>query len=110
MEPGRKGHAKCSDMFDVSLKRSDSYREVISKACGVVGMELSEELYLFSSRGSVISNDMINNDGKESPWTLGAYLCKRHVAPEKITFGIGSLSEEFVQPPPATKKKKGHRK
>jgi hypothetical protein len=89
---------KASPFYEIELKKSDSYNEVIEKVCSV--LKLCDErglMSLFTARGSVICNQAITINSKQFEWTLGSYLSKRHVSPEKLCLGIGELTHNKRQ-------------
>ena len=43
---------------------------------------------LVTASGSIISDSKASTAGDTRPWTLGYYLNKRHISPEKIQLGI----------------------
>ena len=53
------------------------------KICEVLEVDNSDDYVLLTS------DELIDIAGKLQLWTLGGYLTKRHMAPEKLTLGIG---------------------
>ena len=51
MKRTQRGHSKCSHMYDVNLKKSDSYDAVICKVCDAIGIneDEDEDLCLFTA-------------------------------------------------------------
>lgn len=64
----------------------------------------TEELRLFTAGGSVISDGRIEVGNKDYSWTVGAYLTKKHISPDKLKLGIGYLKASKNSP---LKQKKG---
>ena len=91
MEPGRKGHVKSSPLYDVDLKKTDTYTSVISKIYATIGIEETEDMKLFNAKGSIIPDQPIALRAKEVNWTLGSFLLKRHTSAEKVSLGVGSV-------------------
>ena len=98
----RNSFKKHSAYFEIDLKKSDTYDVVVDKVCSVFDLS-SEYAALFTCRGNIICSTPITVSGKEYGWTLGAYLNKRHMSPDKIHLGIGLLSPDD---PPINKRRK----
>ncbi len=96
MEPGRKGYVKCTPLYDVDLKKTDSYCDVLSKICKTISGVDSCNTRLFNGKGAIIPDQKIVIRDKEMNWSLGGFLLKRHTSADKITLGVGSLQEEDV--------------
>ena len=78
-------YAKLSPMYEVNLQKTDSYTEVIAKICTVVGeIDENDDIILLTSSGSIIED----KDEKYDTWTLGSYLVKRHLSPQKLALGV----------------------
>ena len=61
------------------------------------GGDETDTLMLMTSCGIIISNDTIVLTGERSvDWTLGSYLCKRHLSAEKLILGIAIVEDESV--------------
>ena len=91
MEPWRKGYVKSSPLYNIDLKKTDTYTSVISKICATIGIEETEDMKLFNAKGSIIPNQPIALCGKEVNWTLGSFLLKRQTSAEKVSLGVGSV-------------------
>ncbi len=91
----RKAYTRTSPFFVVELKRTDSYKIVISKMCKVIGIDESEtgDMRLINSKEAILPDQRIALRGKETDWTLGGFLLKRHSSPDKVTLGVGPLEE-----------------
>ena len=99
----KQSYVKCSSLYEVDLKRSDSYDAVVRKISDVVGLsETDEEKVLLMCRGLVINPNL----GDNNPWDIGSYLNKKHIAPEKLTLGVGLVASSDVagSPPPLHRK------
>ena len=91
MEPGRrKCYVRVSHLYEVDLSRSDDYLTVVQKIFQAIPSDetVSTNFVLCTSRGSVICDEPLLVKGTNVSWTLGAYLCKRHASPDKITLGL----------------------
>ena len=82
MEEGRKRtFVKCTPLYEIQLKKSDTYDMVIQKISSVINYECDsaeEKLVLLTSRGIIVSEESILIGERLMSWTLGAYLNKRH--------------------------------
>ena len=99
MERGRKqSFVKYSPLFEVDLKKSDSYHQVIMKVARVVDLdEEGEKIVLLTSKGVIINNSPITTSSqKEVTWTLGAYLLKRHISADKLALDVAVAAVEEV--------------
>ncbi|XP_019861877.1 PREDICTED: uncharacterized protein LOC109590392 [Amphimedon queenslandica] len=81
-------------MYEVDLLKSDAYGDVVSKISEVLDVD-DTDCVLLSLRGCIIKDETIETGSRSQKWTLGAYLAKRHIAPDKLTLGIGS--DIFIQ-------------
>ena len=92
----KQSYVKCSSLYEVDLKRSDSYDTVVGLS------ETDEEKVLLTCRGLVINPYL----GDNNPWDIGSYLNKKHIAPEKLTLGVGLVASSDVagSPPPLHRK------
>ncbi len=80
VEKGR-GYARSSSMFEVDVLRSDNYMQTLKNMCEVLEIDLDEDMVLFTAAGSIIP--------RTSAWSLGSYLSKKRLAPEKLKLGVG---------------------
>ena len=96
MEKGRKqSFVKCSALYEVHLKKSDSYDAVVEKISDVVQLPAVDgEIFLLTCRGLIINNHQIEHLDKKMNWTVGGYLTKKHLSPDKLTLGVGILPLE----------------
>ena len=97
-EGKRKNFVKCSASYEVDLKKTDSYHQVLDKIAEVIGFEDKSQLVLLTSRGVIITNEKIQILDLEREWTLGGYLNKRHMSPEKLSLGIAKQNLVETQP------------
>ena len=68
-------YKKASPYFEVSLKKTDFYEDILSKASSTLELKKPHEKMKF---------------GKSScKWTIGRYLNKLHISPDKLNLGIG---------------------
>ena len=87
MERTGKNYRRCTPLYEISLPKQASYSEVISILSSELPNLDSQQdcLKLVTAGGSIISNtDMAPG----IPWTVGAYLQKRHIAANKLKLGI----------------------
>ena len=86
-------YRKSSPYYEVPLKKSDLYKDVVLKAASVlqVGGE-DDSLSLFRASGIVISDAPLAFGKVSSVWNIGRYLNKLHTSPDKLHLGLGSLS------------------
>ena len=96
-------------MFEIDLKKTDSYTTCITKISEVINID-EPDCVLLTSRGCIIPDEMIQIRDKWQLWTLRGYLNKRRIAPEKLTLGIGHRSNRCTDKPPTKKKKNGIQK
>ena len=75
-------YTKHSVMYEVTVNKKDTYSEVARKAGKYVNLA-TDNLILLTSGGSIIRQD---NSGEA--WTLGSYLAKKHIAPNKLNIGV----------------------
>ncbi len=97
MKHTRRGYSKCSPMYEVDLKKSDSYGAVVCKVRDAIGIPDDDDLCLFTARGAVIVDNEIKIGDVRVKWTLGAFLSKHHTAPDKINLGIGLFFDDHDQ-------------
>ncbi len=91
-ESGKLGYKKCSPLYEASVSKSDGYNEVVSKLCTVLDVqEDEEEMKLFTAGGSVIPKSEMTVGTKIVPWTIGSYLNKRRISPDKLKLGVGPV-------------------
>ena len=100
-----KKFVKESPMFEIDLKKTDSYTTCITKISEVINIDETD--CVLTSRGCIIPDEMIQAGDKWQLWTLGGYLNKRRIAPEKLILGIGHRSNCCIDKPPIKKKKNG---
>ena len=90
MKARSKTFSKNSPMYEVDLKKTDSYEDVKMKI--VEALELDDtcipEFVLLTSRGCIIRDEMIKGK-KWEIWTLGGYLTKRHISAKNLVLGVG---------------------
>ena len=89
---------RISPVYEVNVRRSDIYSEVISKICAGLELEETDECRLFTAGGSVISDTSIVIGDREMSWTLGSYLSKKHISPDKLKLGVGYLKDAHEHP------------
>ena len=82
-------YRRCSPFYEVALTRIDLYEEVIEKVVSTLKLEAKREWILIRISGSIIPNDDIVFGKSSSMWTIGRYLNKLHISPEKVQLGIG---------------------
>ena len=112
-ESGKLGYRRCSPLYEVTVSKSDGYDEVVSKLCSVLDVQDDQEveIKLFTAGGSVIPNSEVVVGSKTIPWTVGSYLNKKHISPDKLKLGIGyigcstGLNQSVGVVPPSKKKK-----
>ena len=86
---GRGNLKKVTPVFEVNVRRLDEYDQVVSKILEAVGTDDDDkEWKLFTAGGSIIMDTTDDNFS----WSLGSYLNKKHISPEKLKLGVG-----FVQ-------------
>ena len=74
-----------------TFKKSDFYKDVVSKASSVLQMDI-DSLSLFRASGIVIADTPLTFGKSCSIWTMGRYLNKLHTSPDKLHLGIGVIS------------------
>lgn len=106
-EKTKNNFVRGSPVYELNVFRSDTYSEVLSKLALALEVEETCELKLFTAGGSVISDSRIEVGNKDYSWTVGAYLTKKHISPDKLKLGIGYLKVASNDSIPARQGKKG---
>ena len=95
------GYVKGSPMYEVDFLKADSHSTVLSKIAVALDVD-DADMVLLTTRGCIIRDELIDTGGgKIQAWALGGYLGKRHIAPEKLSLGIG---QGISSQPPKKKK------
>ena len=91
MKLSNKCYKKASPYFEVSLKKSDFYEDVLSKASTTLDIKKdTKDLVIVRASGVVVPNEKMRVGKGLCQWTIGRYLNKLHVSADKLHLGIGT--------------------
>ena len=86
-------YKRVSPFYEVPVKKSDMYSDVLSKALLALKMDANnlDNFVLVRLSGSIVPDDNIQFGKGSNVWTLGRYLNKLHTSPEKLQLGVASM-------------------
>ena len=92
----RKGKYEPSTSYtEIEVSRRDTYDMLMHKSADAVGFlrEEGRELALYKpGTGIKIPNeDITQQDGVKTPWTVGSYLRRARRSAQKVSFGVGFI-------------------
>ena len=83
-------YKKASPYFEVSLKKTDFYEDILSKASSTLELKKDvKSLIIVRASGVVIPHEKMKFGKSSCKWTIGRYLNKLHISPDKLNLGIG---------------------
>ena len=83
-------YKKASPYFEVSLGKSDYCEDVLSKAASTLELNKGVKSWvIIRASGIIIPNEKLKFGKGSCKWTIGRYLNKLHISPEKLNLGIG---------------------
>ena len=83
-------YKKASSYYEVSLKKSDFYDDVLLKASSTLNLQEDiNSLVIVRASGAIVPNEPLKFGKGSGQWTVGRYLNKLHVCPDKLHLAIG---------------------